>query len=267
MTSSSSLSLITLSELWQAAHHSLSSLSRSYDKQLTGSYDKQLITLSLPLSLRLDRTGRFVTGSYDKQLITWQVNKSEPEAIVEGERVTDLAVSKDGRRLVMMTADKKIQMFALPSMAPLARAAAICEVMLEVMLVYTPPTYLAYQFLSCDKGVCVGADETRGSCFAPLTLYSLLFTLYSLLFTLYSLLFTRLATPRLLSYCFTRAVERQGSIAPTYSISFSSHSIWDLTQSQEQRRTLGSRVTHTACAQRAGHACMRGCLSASLPLP
>ena len=78
-----------------------------------------------------------MTGSYDKQLITWQVNNSEPETIVEGERVTDLAVSKDGRRLVMMTADKKIQMFALPSMAPLARAAAISEVMLEVMLVYT----------------------------------------------------------------------------------------------------------------------------------
>jgi WD40 repeat protein len=111
-------------------------LTGSYDKQLTGSHHKQLITLSLPLSLRLDRTGRFVTGSYDKQLITWQVNKSEPETIVEGERVTDLAVSKDGRRLVMMTADKKIQMFALPSMSPLARAAAISEVMLEVMLVY-----------------------------------------------------------------------------------------------------------------------------------
>jgi hypothetical protein len=46
--------------------------------------------------------------------------------------------------------------------------------------------------------------------------------------TLYSLLFTRLASPRLLSYCFTRAVERQGSIAATYSISYSSHSIWDL---------------------------------------
>jgi hypothetical protein len=104
-----------------------------------------------------------VTGSYDKQLITWQVNKSEPEAIVEGERVTDLAVSKDGRRLVMMTADKKIQMFALPSMAPLARAAAICEVMREVMLVYTPPTYLAYQSLSCDEGVCVGAHEGLGA--------------------------------------------------------------------------------------------------------
>jgi hypothetical protein len=42
---------------------------------------------------RLDSEGRFVTGSYDKQLITWHMERSQPESVIEGLRVTDLAVS------------------------------------------------------------------------------------------------------------------------------------------------------------------------------
>jgi len=64
----------------------------------------------------LDEEGRFVTGSYDKQLITWHMDSNEPLSVLEGERVTDLAVSKDASRLVIITPDKKVKAFALPSM-------------------------------------------------------------------------------------------------------------------------------------------------------
>lgn len=70
----------------------------------------------------LDGHGHFVTGSYDKQLITWHMDSTEPRDIVEGQRVTDLSVSEDGRRLVIMTADNKMLMMALPSMELLPNA-------------------------------------------------------------------------------------------------------------------------------------------------
>jgi len=67
---------------------------------------------------RLDVEGHFVTGSYDKQLISWHMQCSEPHSVVEGQRVTDLAVSADGSRLVLITApDQKIKMYSLPDMA------------------------------------------------------------------------------------------------------------------------------------------------------
>jgi len=66
----------------------------------------------------LDVEGHFVTGSYDKQLISWHMECSEPHSVVEGQRVTDLAVSADGSRLVLITApDQKIKMYSLPDMA------------------------------------------------------------------------------------------------------------------------------------------------------
>ena len=65
---------------------------------------------------RLDSEGRFVTGSYDKQLITWHMERCQPQCVMEGLRVTDLAVSQDGSRLVLVTPDKKIKMYSLPSM-------------------------------------------------------------------------------------------------------------------------------------------------------
>ena len=71
---------------------------------------------------RLDSEGRFVTGSYDKQLITWHMERSQPESVIEGLRVTDLAVSQDGTRLVLVTPDKKIKMYSLPSMSHIPRA-------------------------------------------------------------------------------------------------------------------------------------------------
>jgi WD40 repeat protein len=71
---------------------------------------------------RLDSEGRFVTGSYDKQLITWHMERRQPESVMEGLRVTDLAVSQDGTRLVLVTPDKKIKIYSLPSMSHMARA-------------------------------------------------------------------------------------------------------------------------------------------------
>lgn len=71
---------------------------------------------------RLDKQGRFVTGSYDKQLITWNMQSSEPEAVLQGQRVQDLAVSKDGRHLVIITPEKKVKIFALPAMSLLPKS-------------------------------------------------------------------------------------------------------------------------------------------------
>ena len=71
---------------------------------------------------RLDNEGRFVTGSYDKQLITWNIKSSEPEAIMQGQRVTDLAVSRDGRHLIIITPDKQVKIFALPTMSLLPKS-------------------------------------------------------------------------------------------------------------------------------------------------
>ncbi len=71
---------------------------------------------------RLDVEGRFVTGSYDKQLISWHMLHCQPLSVVEGQRVTDLAVSADASRLVLITPDKKIKMYSLPDMALLPRS-------------------------------------------------------------------------------------------------------------------------------------------------
>ena len=40
----------------------------------------------------------------------------DSQAVVEGQRVVDLAVSRDGARLVTVCADKSIKIFTLPSM-------------------------------------------------------------------------------------------------------------------------------------------------------
>lgn len=63
-----------------------------------------------------------MTGSYDKQLIWWHMERTEPESVMEGQRVTDLAVSADGSRLVLITPDKKIKMYSLPDMSLIPRS-------------------------------------------------------------------------------------------------------------------------------------------------
>lgn len=44
-----------------------------------------------------------------------QVGESEPVTIWNGERVCDLAMSADGRRMVTLSPDKKIRAYAMPA--------------------------------------------------------------------------------------------------------------------------------------------------------
>ena len=68
---------------------------------------------------------RFVSGSYDKKLVVWNAKSEEPEKIISGERVTDLAVSKDGRRLVLISPEQRIRVFSLPHMVESNKAATM----------------------------------------------------------------------------------------------------------------------------------------------
>eukprot|EP00960_Hanusia_phi_P007012 199899-Hanusia_phi.AAC.2 len=70
----------------------------------------------------LNDEDRFVSGSYDKKLIVWNAKSEEPEKIITGERVTDLAVSKDGRRLVMISPEQRIRVYSLPHIAEASMA-------------------------------------------------------------------------------------------------------------------------------------------------
>ena len=48
--------------------------------------------------------------------LTHKHTHMDSQAVVEGQRVVDLAVSRDGARLVTVCADKSIKIFTLPSM-------------------------------------------------------------------------------------------------------------------------------------------------------
>jgi hypothetical protein len=96
-----------------------------------------------------------VTGSYDKQLITWNIERSEPETIVQGQRVQDLAVSTDGTRLVIITPDRKVKMFALPGMSPLPEA-----VPLQVARQALPPLPACWQQPACSLACPHGRHRT-----------------------------------------------------------------------------------------------------------
>jgi len=66
---------------------------------------------------------RFVSGGYDKKIYTWQTDREDPVAEYTGERVSDLAISKDGTRMVTISPDKRIRIFDLPHMQETACSA------------------------------------------------------------------------------------------------------------------------------------------------
>ena len=47
----------------------------------------------------LPGSARFLSGGFDKRVCFWAVHAPEPEAVLQGERVTDLAVSRDGSKV------------------------------------------------------------------------------------------------------------------------------------------------------------------------
>jgi len=63
---------------------------------------------------------RFVSGGFDKRICTWSVLSPEPEAVLQGERITDLAVTADGSRMFTISPDKKITVFSMPCMEEVA---------------------------------------------------------------------------------------------------------------------------------------------------
>lgn len=57
---------------------------------------------------------RFVSASLDKQLLFWRKSEGEwrqASTIRIGARITDVAVSNDGKRLVMICSERKIHIY------------------------------------------------------------------------------------------------------------------------------------------------------------